>query len=226
MQFKKSIPYNVVITGGEPCLSTDRLAHIVSAIKDNILSIIDITSTDGRKTKAYKIGLNTNGDFPIPSKIYKQLTYIDITYNGTLINPNGFPNPRLQTCYRKELFINDDTIIELIDSARQIGYSDLLFRETINYIDNPSVFDLMFRLQDKLNLKLIDTQFNVYDTWLFFDYKGFHVYFKKQNLELQRIWEIVNKDNICSLVVWSDGKITKSWDYHNELNMTELIGVK
>lgn len=208
------VPYNIVLTGGEPSTEIQFLDEIIDICYKKP-GPVKMVSTRGYPTRAYKLGLNTNGYKS--SQGFNKLDYLDYTYIDHLppISQLGHSNVRCQTCYRTELFCNAEEVRELINESIQLGYSEILFRKIVNYKDSPSVIELMKKFLS-WGLEYREARFNVYDTSIKCEYKDHPVYFKIQNLETQRAWEYANKDKITSIVMWPDAKITSSWDYYGE----------
>jgi hypothetical protein len=208
------IPFNVVLTGGEPSFDIQFLDEIIDICYKKPAPL-KMVSSRGYSTRAYKLGLNTNGYKS--SEGFNKLDYLDYTYMGYLppALQLGHANVRCQTCYRQELFVNIKGIQELIEESMDLGYSEILFRKTVNYWDSPSVVALWDELSHR-GLEYREARFNAYDTSIKCEYRGHPIYFKIQNLETQRAWEYVNRDKITSIVMWPDAKITKSWNYDTE----------
>ena len=218
------IPANVVLTGGEPTLNLDLALGCLDICKEVMPAVVECFSSDSNKpVKGNKVGINSNGDQNSPLYNHSRLNYIDISFIDTMrsaqtYNGQGIPI-RLQTTYRKSVFaMGLESVVSFIDEAITKGYDDILFRQLVGEDkERLDIFAMEKEVFSSSEFRCLDYQINVYDLWTKYAYKNHDVYFKRQDLDAQLLFERMNRGKICSLVFWPDGKLTKSWDYSNEL---------
>jgi len=217
------IPYNIVLTGGEPTVNERLVLRILEVCEELMPETHRCHSSDNHKeTKAYKLGINSNGD-DAASPIYKhaRLNYIDISFIDRMRMAGEYNENkpiRLQTVYRKSVFADIKSVMQFINSAIDCGYDSILFRQLIGeHPDKKDIFGLEKEISGMEQFAFRDYQINVYDLWVQYLYRNRHVYFKRQDLNAQVLFERINRENISSLVIWPDGTITKSWDFANKL---------
>lgn len=220
---KNKIPYNIVITGGEPTLNESLVLKILDVCKEIMPPTIKCYSSDNhKKTKAYKLGINSNGDNNSPIYKHDRLNYIDISFIDVMRNAKSYNKNkpiRLQTVYRKSVFgTGPESVIRFIDKAIKYNYDSILFRQLVGkHPDKNDIFELENAISKNKNFVYQDYQINVYDLWVKYKYKNHDIYFKRQDTNAQQLFERINHKNISSIVFWPNGKITKSWNYKNKL---------
>lgn len=220
---KKEIPYNVVITGGEPTVNESLVREILNLCDKTMPKVALCRSSDSKRpTRAFKVGINSNGDNPA-SPIYghPRLDYIDISFIDTMRGAKNYSSDkrvRLQSVCRKSIFSTTESVIHFIDLAVDNGYESVLFRQMVgDHLDKKNVFELEREIAEMKAFAFQDYQVNVYDLWVRYLYRNRSIYFKRQDLDAQRVFERINRQNISSLVFWPNGTITKSWDFSNQL---------
>ena len=225
---KKNIPYNIVITGGEPTLVSTKVIKILDLCRE-VMPKPSTCMIDNRNKDIYTVGINSNGDNQ-DSLIFKQdrLDYIDITYIDNIRKAEVYNKNipiRLQTVYRHSIFgDNSKKIIKFINNAIEYGYESVMFREIAEqHKDSKDILKLENEISQKESFEFVDHKKNYYDLWIKYKYKNIFVFFKKQDLPAQRLLERINYNNITSLVLWPDGRVTKSWNYNNHLYHGILI---
>jgi organic radical activating enzyme len=226
----ENIPFNVVITGGEPLVKSNE--NLLTSILEDCCYIMpkeDICySSDTQKpVRCFKIGINTNGDFQKGILYHNRLSYVDITYIDKLKKANEYlyfneenKHIRLQTIYRKSVFPTIKECKLFIDKCIKYKYASILFRELVGeHSEKVNILEIENEISKDSDFKFKDYQINPYDLWVKYIYKNKEIYFKKQNLEVQRLYERFNMDKITSIVIFPDGIIRKSWDKNNFLKI-------
>ena len=218
-------PYNIVVTGGEPAMNEVLVLQILACCQQLMPCVTTCQASDNqRKVRTFKLGINSNGDRASPIYRHGRLDYVDISFIDEMRDAGRYSKDkpvRLQTVYRASWFGGSvKEARRFISEAICRGYDSVLFRQLVgDDVDKRDIFEIERRVSRCSDFEYQGYQINVYDLWVKYKHQGHDVYFKSQNLDAQRVFERCNRDRVCSVIIWPDGRATKSWDYENVLEL-------
>ena len=218
---QKHLGYNVVMTGGEPTENEGLSLKVIEQCARKMPAVTDcVRRPKGIKTRQYKVGLNTNGDRD--SKLYRctRFDYIDVDFIDKMYPADKFSSARpvrLQTVYRSSVFPNGPaSVVGFVTEALDAGYDSVVFRECWGeHGDRCPILGVEREVAKNRDFQFLEYRSNQYDLWVKYSYRGHDVYFKRQDLGMQHLYERANQGKIVSLVVWPDGRVTKSWEHED-----------